>query len=216
MSLFNEVEKNALDKAPAYLTRQSSASGSGGGFWSTATPVFGGISPKDARQIYDQMRAETLGKKNLWRIDVSSDLDDGAYDMPERFNLFALDVEFSAFTIQGDKVKIGAAAIDFVDSGEPLEVRITTLDDSKGTLKRWFEKHYRSATADDGTVMEPGRYAVKLCIAHGWINPEDEPNHFEVKGYFRPQSIDLSLSRREDALEELSMTFSQLDTFMRP
>ena len=31
-----------------------------------------------------------------------------------------------------------------------------------------------------------------------------------------PASYEVGLSRREDALEEIQMTFTQLDTFMRP
>lgn len=216
MSLFNAVEKNALDKAPASFSGRSAPIRGNGSYWSTATPVFGGISAQEAKQIYDQMRAETFGKKNIWRVTISSDLESGTYDMPERFNLFATDVEYSPFMLQGDKAKIGSVAIDFIDSAEAIELRITTLDDQKGTLKRWFEKHFRAAASLDGTVLEPGNYAVKITVAHGFINPDEEPNHFEIKGYFRPQSLDVSLSRREDALEEVSMTFSQLDTFMRP
>ena len=186
-------------------------------FKTQKTPVFGGISPQDAKLIYDQMRSETFAKKNLWRVTVTSSL--ASVNVPaERFNLFATEVDYSVFTIQADKVKIGGMTVDLVDSAEPIELRITTLDDQSGTLKRWFRAHFEAVTANDGTVNEPAKYAIGIKVSHGFINPDEEPEdgRFEINGYFRPQSLDLSLSRREDALEEISMTFSQLDTFMRP
>lgn len=182
-------------------------------FWGSPTPLFGGISPTEARQIYDQMRGERLAKRNLWLIEVSSRL---AGDMSQRFNLFATEVEYSPFIVTGDKRRIGGAVIDVVQGAEPVELRITTLDDQHGSLKRWFAAHHSAAAARDGTVGVPDSFAITFKVVHAFITRGSNRGGYEDIGLFRPANLDLSLSRREDGLSEIHMTFSQLDTFMRP
>lgn len=185
-------------------------------YWGTETPLFGGISPMDARKIYEQCRAETYSKKNLWLLEVTSNLGGGSFNMSERFNLFATDVEYAPFNVVGDKVKIGSSTVDLVESSEPVELRITTMDDDLGTIKRWYLTHANACTARDGTVAEPGKYAIRFKIVHSFINTDNRSDWYETIGYFRPSGMDLSLSRREDNVEEIQMTFTQLDTFIRP
>jgi hypothetical protein len=94
-------------------------------------------------------------------------------------------------------------------------MRITTLDDSEGTLSSWFARHALKAVKPDGTVNAPGRYAIKIKVIHAVISQSANVGGYEDEGWFRPANIEFSLSRSEQALKDVTMTFSQLDSFMR-
>lgn len=181
-------------------------------YWGTETPLFGGLSPTDAKKIYDEMRSERLAKQNLWLLEVTSNLSGGVYNIPSRFNLLATGVEYSPFMTEGDVVKVGSSNVGLVESSGPVELQITTLDDQNGSLKRWFALHHAAATARDGTVGEPGKYAITIRIVHSFV--EENDSAYEDIGIFRPENLSVSLSRSDDAMAELQMTFVQLDTFM--
>lgn len=185
-------------------------------YWGGETPLLGGISPAEAKRIYDEVRGERLSKKNLWLLEVTSRLGGGGMNMPDRFNLFSTEVEYSPFIIAGDKHRVGGAVIDGVQGSEPVELRLTTLDDDTGSLKRWFAAHHGAAAARDGTLGKPDSYAITIKVVHSFITAGSNRGGYEDIGLFRPVNLDVSLSRREDGLQELLMTFSQLDTFMRP
>ena len=183
-------------------------------YWGTPTPLFGGISPAEAKAIYDRLRGEPLSKKNLWLIETVSSPLHG--DIAERFNLFATEIEYTPYTVAGEKRKVGGSTIDVVQGTEPTELRITTLDDQTGTLRRWFKGQHSAVAAGDGTVGVPSDYLIKFKIVHSFITSTSNAGGYEDIGQFRPVSMDLSLSRREDGLQEIQMTFTQLDSFMEP
>jgi hypothetical protein len=185
-------------------------------YWGTPTPLLGGISPAEAKRIYGQVRDERHAKKNLWLLEVTSRLGGGIMNMPDRFNLFATEVEYSPFIIAGDKRRVGGAVIDAPQGVEPVEMRLTTLDDQGGSLKTWFEHHAAAVAARDGTVGMPADYAIRIKVVHSFITQESNRGGYENIGLFRPVNLDVSLSRREDGLQELLMAFTQLDTFMLP
>ncbi len=182
-------------------------------YWGTPTPLFGGISPAEARRIYEEMRGHRLAKKNLYLLEVSSRL--RGDDASQRFNFFATDVEYAPFTIAGEKRKVGGAVVDAVQGNEPVELRLTTVDDQPGYLKQWFADHHAAAAAEDGTVGVPDSYAITIKIVHAFITRDSSGEGYRDIGLYRTANLDISLSRREDALQELQMTFSQLDTFMK-
>lgn len=182
-------------------------------YWGTPTPVFGGITPAEARQILEEASEQRLAKKNLFLVEVSSPL---MGDVSQRLNMFCTELDYSPLAISGEKRKVGAASVDIVQSTDPTELRMTTLDDKLGTVKRWFESHCIAAAAADGTVGVPGVYAIKINIVHAFITQGSNWGGYKNIGLFRPANLEVSLSRREDALQELQMTFSQLDTFMEP
>lgn len=182
-------------------------------FFGTPTPLFGGISPAEARTIYQEMRSASFCRKNLWLIEVSSWLMD---DVSSRFNMFAIDLDYSPLTISGEKRKIGAAHIDTVNSADPIELRITTMDDTDGFIKEWFRVHCAATAAPDGTVGLPYEYAIKIKIVHGFITQGSNFGGYQDLGRFRCGNMDVSMSRREDGLQELPLSFIQLDTFMTP
>lgn len=180
-------------------------------FFGSPTPLFGGISPAEARLIHQNMRQTRYARKNLWLIEVSST---PGGDVSERFNLFATDLEYAPFTISGEKHKIGAAHADSVNSADPVELRMTTYDDESGFIKAWFKAHCNAVAGGDGTVGVPGMYSIRIRIVHAFI--KDGRGGYEDIGLFRPANIDMSLSRREDGLEEVQLSFVQLDTFVQP
>jgi len=183
-------------------------------YWGSPTPLFGGISPSEAKRIYDAMRGEQFSKKNLWLLEVKSAMTGDVWN--ERFNLFATELEYSPFIIAGDKSRVGGSVVDMAQGCEPVELRLTTLDDAAGSVKQWFAAHHAAVAAHDGTVGVPGDYAITFKIVHAFITRESDFGGFQDIGLFRPVTLDVSLSRREDGLQEVQMVFSQLDTFMRP
>lgn len=181
-------------------------------YWGTPTPLFGGITPTEAKRIYNSMRGLKLAKKNLFLIEVVSRVENAM----NKFNLFVTDVEYAPLTITGEKHKIGSATVDSVRAGEPIELRFTTMDDEYGTIKRWFAEHCSAVVNADGTVGVPDQFAIRFKIVHGFITPDSNTGGYEDIGLFRPANMEVSLSRRECAMQELQMTFSQLDTFVAP
>ena len=185
--------------------------GANAAYFATPTPLFGGISPAEARGIYDQIQSTKLGRKNLFLVQVSSPL---FGDISSVFNLFATELDYSPYPVSGEKIKIGAAHIDSVNSSDPTELRITTMDDIYGTLKQWFAGQATRCAAQDGTVGVPADYAIIITVLHSFITEDSGSAGYQNIGYYRAANIDTSLSRRDNGLEELQMTFAQLDTFM--
>lgn len=179
-------------------------------YWATPTPLFGGITPMQARAIYAASRAETFARKNLWLLEVSN----AAGVTEGKFNLFATEVEYAPSTLTGEKRRVGAAVVDAVTGGEAVELRIVTMDDASGTLKQWFAQQCALVEHPDGTVGVPADYQVGIRILHGVVSATQRVA-YEDKGLFRPASIEYALSRREDGMQELQMSFTQLDTFMK-
>jgi len=183
-------------------------------YWATPTPLFGGISPAMAKAMHQESTGIEYAKKNLFIIEVSSLI---GGDFSSRFNMLASSVEYSPTTITGNKIKIGGATTDSVQSSEPTELSITTLDDSNGSIKAWFNDHAHAVVSSDGTVGLPAYYAIKIKIVHAIIESSlFSLGAYEDIGLYRPAGLSISLSRSEDALQEITMTFSQLDTFMAP
>lgn len=183
-------------------------------YLNTATPVFGGISPNKAKQMIEEMQGLDYAKKNLFLLEVSSPLTGGVVD--NAFNLFCTEASYSAQTITGEKRRVGGAHIDAVNSSDPVEMRLTTLDDKAGSIKRWFSSHSAATVHRDGTVGVPADYFIKIKIVHAFITQETNYNGYEDVGLYRAGSIETNLSRREDGLEEITMSFVQLDTYKAP
>jgi hypothetical protein len=180
-------------------------------FLNSISPLWGGITALQAKRIYKEAQYAGHVKKNLFLLKVNSP----GWDASKNFNLFATDIEYSPFIISGEKTKVGGAVLDRAEGCEPVELTITTFDDQQGTLKDWFSAHHAAIAHKDGTLGVPADYAVKIEICHGIIMEDLKPAWSDI-GQFRPSNLNVSLSRREDALEELQMTFSQMHTFMLP
>lgn len=181
-----------------------------GRFMGGANRAYADISPTEAMAIHDEIISTRRSKKNLFMVSVSSEV---AGDFSHTFNLFCADAEVSLINISGDKRRVGGASVDCPASSEAVELRFTTLDDRNGTIKRWFEQHASAVVARDGTFGVPANYAITFKVLHSYIT---EGGGFESVGLYRAATCDAGLSRREDGFEELQMSFTQIDTFMRP
>lgn len=218
----NRVIDSAANKANAFLTRQFSLIGGGS---SSPTAFDKSLHAKLYRSYRDIQRA----RKNHFIIKVSSAL---RGDFSDVFNLLVTDLEFSPLNLSGDKKKVGGAYIDSVTGSEATELRFTTYDDQNGTIRQWFEDHAVFVCGKDGTFGLPSSYAIKFEIFRGYNRSMSIKNQnllsdmssllFDVSndqgflsvGLFRPVTYDESLSRKEQSLTELSLVFTQLDTFM--
>jgi hypothetical protein len=180
-------------------------------YWGTETPMYGGITPARAKEIHQESLGVDLAKKNLFILEVGSLL---YGDISDRFNLLASEVEFAPTTVTAEKRKVGGATVDSVQSAEPIDLSITTLDDKQGYIKNWFRDHIEAVAHSDGTIGLPFMYAIRIKIVHAFI--ENPRGAYEDLGLFRPTNMNINLTRREDGLQELALTFSQLDTFMAP
>ena len=130
------------------------------------------------------------------------------------FNLLAADVSYSAIGIEGDKVKLGSSVADRITGATATEVRVTTFDDENGTIKRWFKAKASQAAHSDGTVGVMSDYLLRMRILHSFVDDEANQGGFEETLLLRPNTIEHELSRREQAVSEFTMTFTQIDTFM--
>ncbi len=182
-------------------------------YWGRPTPLFGGITPTEAREIYRTMQQVEFSKKNLFLIEVSSNLEGDL--ISQWFNMFATELDYSPLTISGEKRKVGGTVLDSIAGNEHVELRITTLDDKFGIIKKWYEAHHNATVAQDGTVGVPASYAIKIKIVHSYVTSASAlPGAYESIGWFRPSNLEINLSRHEDALQEVQMTFSQIDSFI--
>ena len=181
--------------------------------------IVGGISLKDAKQIFDRTSQISYARKNLFFVSIvdvmMGDQNPLETSMMAYLNLFATEVSYAPITIQGDPISIGSAVFDSLKAAERIEFRVTTLDDSQGTIKRWFESKSANVAHADGTFGRPSDYLLKLNIIHAVIGDDvsGADAAFNREYIVRPGSIELDLSRREDGLEELQMSFVQHDTF---
>lgn len=178
-----------------------------------SSKLMGGGSLSNAKQLIEKVVAGKHVHKNFFLLEVSS-LSEG--DFSSTFNLFAVDVSYDAFNIAGEKKRVGGALVDTVTGQEAVEMRFTTFDDQSGNLKKFWARHHARAVARDGTVGVPADYAIRIKVLHGVIAGGDgHSSAYADEGLFRVQTLSSEQSRREDSLQELQMTFSQLDTFMK-
>jgi hypothetical protein len=193
-------------------------------FQNTPTPLFGGITPSEAKQIYAAVAALQIAKKNLFLVEIKSVNPRNTffttgpaalYAQGNRaLNLFVTDLEYAPATISGDKHRIGSASVDSVGGFEPIELRMTAIDDVIGTVKSWMQYQCSLVTNADGTVGVPNDYLVEIRVLHSFITNDSNPGGYEDTLIMRPVSISSSLSRREDTVQELQLSFTQFDTFI--
>ncbi|WP_313453290.1 hypothetical protein [Stutzerimonas nitrititolerans] len=169
----------------------------------------GGITLAEARRMFEESANTVYAKKNLWHINATN----VSAGMAPNINLFATEVGYSPHTMTGEAVKIGSVWINKADGAERVEMRITTYDDAQGSVKQWFEDLRLRKCHLDGTFGLPSEYLVNFTITHASIL-EGVASAYTNTYTMEPGSIDFDLSRREDNLQELQMTFVQFDPFM--
>lgn len=184
--------------------------------------LLGGLTLERARQMQQAIRDARLTRKNLWFIRVT---DPNPPKIGYAFqgghvggviDLLAVEVSYSPFTMAGEKVNIGAAVLDKLTGTEAVELSLTTMDDEAGTIKRWFEGKCLQAANPNGTFGLPADYCVNIEVVHA-VSAPDVPTRVDPYKSFmtmRPQALQLDMSRRESAMQELGLSFSEFDTFL--
>lgn len=181
---------------------------------SRPSELVGNITLKEAELIHSISSSIERARKNYWMLEIESPITTDR--VAAHLNMLATDVDYTIANISGDRKRIGGATIDSLVGREPIELRVTCLDDASGMIKNWFLMHVEQASPTDGTINVPASFAIKIRVVHNAVTEQSRRNEFETYEYFRPISIETSLSRRDSALSEVTMTFSQMDSFVRP
>lgn len=184
--------------------------------------LLGGVTLARVRQMHEMIRDARLTRKNLWFVRVTD-------PNPPRvgyafqqggiggvLDLLALEVSYSPFTLTSEKKNIGSAVLDGLNGSESVELTLTTMDDEAGTVKRWFEGKCLQAARPDGTFGVPADYCVNIEVVHA-VSVDDAPvraDPYKSMMTMRPQALQIDLSRREQAFQELTLSFSEFDTFI--
>lgn len=184
--------------------------------WSPA-PVFGEMGSMDAlRQAFERSAMIEKAWKNLYYVEItefrrSQEAPSGAGG----FNDYVFDVGFAPVTMPGEQVQIGSGNMDSLSSTERVEVRMTVIDDIRGSIKRWFIAKCDQAARVDGTFGLPVEYLVTVDLTHmATLGPEPPSKRLRHKFVMRPTNLEVELSRRDAGLEELQLSFVQFDTFI--
>jgi hypothetical protein len=181
--------------------------------------LLGGISLKEAERIAAEVQSTNYSKKNLWFLEIveaTGSETPGYEDISRAFNMFATDVSYSDESIASEGKAVGMSAIDLINGIERTEMRITTYDDARGTIRGWFDARRARVAHKDGTLGVPREYLVKIFVSQSATDETGAALFGSFKRVFvvRPTSIEHELSRTEDGLQQIQMTFSQFDTFM--
>jgi hypothetical protein len=197
-------------------TPKANSTGSQPAPW-TAAPLWGGLTLERYRELFVESAMMPHAWKNLWFVSISEQSPslESPFGVPT-MNLLALDVSFSPCTLPGEAVPIGGANMDKLTGTERVELRMTTLDDDQGSVKRWFIAKSDQAAGTDGTFGLPADYLVTVTIAQ--MDPLGELGTLQRmvhRWLMRTGNIDIELSRRAPELEELQLSFVQFDTFMK-
>lgn len=171
----------------------------------------GGASLIEAERLHQLAHGTKWARQNHWTVLIDSSLTDARF--AEFFNAAVIGVDYSiGGTVSSERRIVGGVRSDSITGREPADIRITCMDDASGQVKRWFWKHLELASSSDGTVGLPGQYGIRMRIIHSSVLDKNGAA-FSWEGWMRPVSLEATLDRRESALEELSLSFTQMDTW---
>lgn len=226
---WNRLAQAALNGG-AFTSRLPWLSGvaASGRFESTESRAMGGVTPVQAKRIVQESLETNFGRKNLFMFDISGvtgldsewDFDRSNSVGAHRLNMFVVDASYGVNSITAEAHKVGGSTLDQPTGTEPMELRLTTMDDETGYVKRWFEDLRSKVANRDGTFGVPAQYLVRFRLLHAFVTDESAAKWlrsgvdttWSMKAWFRPVSMELDLSRRDQSLEEVTMTFHQYDT----
>lgn len=180
-------------------------------------PLLGGITLSEARRIAAEVQSTKYSKKNLWFLEIEDwNPPSGSEDISHAFNLFATDVSYGPWTITSEAKSIGMAQFDTPTGSERVEMRITTYDDTQGTIRKWFDAKCSKIEHQDGTIGLPVEYLLTIHVTQSAIDEIGGALFGSYKESFvmRPTSLEIELSRGEDGLQQLQLVLTQFDTFM--
>jgi hypothetical protein len=186
-------------------------------FQSMRNPLLGGITPEAASRMAEEVQSTAYSKKNLFFVEIRDwNPPAGMEDISKKFNMFAVDISLGARTITSEAKPIGMGSMDVVNGIDPSEIRVTTYDDANGTVKKWFEAKYKQIAHPDGTVGVPADYLIGFNVIQSAIDDEVMAlfGGHKTEMILRPAGIETEMSRSEDNMEQVVMTFHKFDTFM--
>jgi hypothetical protein len=207
-------------------------------------PLLGGYSRKETQKMAQLALSKAYAKNNLFLVRLTdynyptkhSGLkafpDDFEADANRMLDLLAMSVSYNPVAITGDTVKLGMLQGDSIQQSERVEVRMTFLDYSNGAIKRYLIAKKNRMVNRDGTANPPESYILMLTIYHldqtvgttkvgnkliGVFDEEKLLKGGQEQSYLvRVSALDIDLNKREDSLQELQVTFTQIDQFMLP
>lgn len=180
-------------------------------------PLLGGVTLDEAARIGAEIQATNYARKNLWHIEIGSVYPGSdAEGVSHAFNLFATDVSYTPWSITSEAKPIGMTSIDTVTGSERVEIRVTTYDDTQGTIKRWFDAQCAKVAHKDGTVGLPAEFLFKITITQAATNPSGGAlfGSYGETYKVRASSTDTELARGENGLQQIQMVFTEFDPFM--
>ena len=175
----------------------------------------GNLSIWDAWQNYKLMNIDGLSHKNFFVLEINDRSNSAPSSNGNRhaqFNLLCTNLSFTSFDIQGEAVQVGAVELDKPSANAKTVLNLTVFDDEVGTIKRWAENKASMIAASDGTFLPPAYYVFEVRIVFG--SNIANSAFYEQIYLMRVQTMPHELSRTEQGLEELQLTFTQTDTFM--
>lgn len=180
-------------------------------------PLLGGITLEEAARLATEVNSTNFARKNLFYLELGDWKPiDGFEDISHVFNLFATNISYTPHAISSEGKSIGMGVMDTVTGAERVDLKITTYDDAKGTIKQWFNGKCRQVAHADGTLGLPIEYLVTIKIIQSATDEIGAALFGGHKSSFimRPASIEIDLSRSDKELQTLSLSFVEFDTFM--
>jgi len=208
-------------------------------------PLLGGYSRKETKKLAQIAFKAAYAKNNLFLVrlfdknypytkTIAFNSENGLPDSARHlWDLLAMGVSFNPIAITGDAVKLGMLQGDSIQQSERVEVRMTLLDTAQGDIKRYLSAKKKQMINKDATANPPSDYVLEMLIIHidqtigrtkiggKYIGVYDELELLE-KSYtkhryqVRVSNLDIDLNKREDSLQELQVTFTEVDPFMTP
>ena len=178
---------------------------------STPTKLMGGVSPNEAKALFEEYSAIELASKKLYLIEVI-DLKPAGFSPNWQF--FVTEMSYSPITLTADKKKIGSSVMDMFSQTEHTDLTMTTWDDKKGTIKRWADSKASKTAASDGTVGLPIDYLLRIKILHSFFSEGSNKGGYRSKFLMRLVSAEYGHSRSEGGFQDIQLQFTQFDTSM--
>lgn len=175
----------------------------------------GNLTARQLWEIYQRSNIDGLSRKNHYLLEINDRSGNAPTSNGHRhsqFNLWCTNLSFTSFDVQGEAVQVGAIELDKPSANARTVMNLTVFDDEFGTIKRWAENKAHMIAASDGTFMPPAYYVFEVRIVFGTNIPHQA--YYEQIYTMRVQTMPHELSRTEQGLEEIQLTFVQADTFM--
>lgn len=181
-----------------------------------ALEIAGGLSFQDMWEIVQETDAYSLSRKNFYILEINDRSGSAPTDKDgskhNKFNLLTTNLSFSPITINSEAVQIGSIELDKLQSSGRTEMTLTCLDDSMGTIKNWASQRASSVAPSDGTFLPPYFYLFDVKVIFG-TNVENS-DYYNETYTMRISEMSHELSRESQALENVSLKFTQWDTCM--